>query len=546
MRVNADALFSALLSDLSTEIDPHVSQWGPDSTPKQVACYQLRASLLKKFTREGKPSKEACAAAMEKFLAVNERCGSWSIPYEFSIDELLIGEVKLALHEFWYYPEPCVSSFNQLFHCGRAGPGASVKARAPDFYTKMFDSPLSATGDLHFVWERLCEQVPLWAEASRQQRWSRSSIVVESSNYSFVNKTTTIARGICTEPSVNMWFQLGFGECLNRRLGKVYGYDPALQPDRNRVMARRGSFDGSLSTIDLESASDSMSLHILEEILPADFFRWLTLLRCRRTTTPQGKLVELNMVSTMGNGFTFPLQTLLFHSVVKSAYRLLGIPLNRGRLDVEGQNDPFAVSRNFSVFGDDIIVDTRAVRLVLRGLYLLGFKVNEDKTFVEGPFRESCGADYVNGVNVRGVYIKSLNTQQDVFVAINTLNRWSAKTGVSLPETLDVLLRSVPYPHSRLTPPDEDDAAGIHVPVSIASSYNPLVRKDYGKHDRRNTHVNIRPYKASVPVLRYMEIKDGFIRVDVEGAQPRNYNPSGLMLAGLAGYIRGRDRKSVV
>lgn len=544
MRVNANALYSALLSDLSREIDVQLPSWAPRSKPRHVACYALRDSLLKKFNSEDKPSRIATDAALEKFRAVNKRCANWVIPYEHSIDELLIGELKNSLHNFWYHKEvPCVSSFNQLFHSGRAGPGSSVAARDSDFYTKMFDSPLTATSEtLHFVWERMCTTLPLWSEASMLRKRSWNSSVVASSNYSFVNKTTTMARGICTEPAVNMWFQLGFGECLNRRLKSVYNYDPALQPDRNRVMTRRASIDGSFSTIDLESASDSMGLNVLKEILPVDFYNWLCLLRSPRTTLPNGEIVELAMVSTMGNGFTFPLQTLLFHSVVVSAYKLLGIPLDKGYADSDTCKDPFAVRRNFSCFGDDIIVDSSATRLVLRGLYLLGFVVNKDKTFVEGPFRESCGADYINGVNVRGVYIKSLNTQQDVCVAINTLNRWTAKTGVSLTNSVHVLLAGIHQPHRRLVPPEEDDAAGIHVPVRWLSMLNrPMTPFFLDKKGLRHpcTFVCVRPYTAWVPNSLELVCGEGNLSCNDENAKARNYNPPGLMLAALAGYIRG-------
>lgn len=534
MRVNANALLSALSSDLSKFIDPQCSSWGPDSDDVQVACYALKSSLLKKFTANGRPSHEACARARDLFESMNKRCRDWVIPYEFSIDEQLIGGIKAALHDFWFCPEPCVTSFNQLFIKGWTGKGMSLLSRGEDLYTKLFDSPLTATGDLHYVWERVSSVHPLWAEASRLRQRRYPQRVVESSNYSFVNKTTTIARGTCTEPTVNMWFQLGMGACIDERLGKVFNYQNDTQPFWNRVMARRGSIDGSVCTIDLKSASDLNALHILEEVCPRDMVTWLKLLRCGRTTFPTGESAVLNMVSTMGNGYTFSLMTLLFYSVVKSAYTIAGIPMNDGRSDMAGVTNPYCVSRNFSVFGDDIIVDRRAVRLVLRGLTLLGHIPNPDKTFVEGPFRESCGADYVNGVNVRGVYIKSLNTVQDVCVAINTLNRWSARTLVPLPETISVLANGTGRPLRKLfVPPDEDDAAGIHVPECMLDPDHRMFSKD------RGSHVTLRAYSAFVPVEQTITLNEDSLTVSTEEAEPRNYNPTGLMIAVSAGYARG-------
>jgi hypothetical protein len=190
----------------------------------------------------------------------------------------------------------------------------------------------------------------LWNEAETHRLLLHGVRLVDHSKYSFVNKTTTIARGICTEPSINMWMQLGMGSVLEDRIRSVFGIDLSFQPNVNRALARRGSF-GGLSTIDLESASDSMGMKMLREVLPRGMLSMLEFLRCPRTKLPSGELVDLNMVSTMGNGFTFPLQTLLFASVVKTVYHYLGIPMKR---------DGFVEDRNFGVFGDDIIVETRA------------------------------------------------------------------------------------------------------------------------------------------------------------------------------------------
>ncbi|DAD52098.1 TPA_asm: RNA-directed RNA polymerase [ssRNA phage Esthiorhiza.2_15] len=542
MRVNADALYSSLLSDLSAYIDVKLPSFAPDSTAREAACFALRDSLMKKFMGTDKPLPPACTAALKKFRAVNERCKGYEIPYEFSQDEMLVEGVKSALHAFWFRDEesspdryaPLVSDYREIFLRGRAGPGASLGARDTDFYTKMMDSTLTATSDLPIVWGRCVSMTALTDDAERHRNQLHGITVVDSSKYSFVNKTTTIARGICTEPSINMWFQLGLGAILEDRLRGRFGVDingttplrgawwrrdeRGSQPYVNRVLARAGSIDGSFSTIDLESASDSMAIDVLKVILPRSLFALLMTLRSPTTTLPNGERVELNMVSTMGNGFTFPLMTAIFCSVVQSVYQYLGIPL-KGR--------GLAESRNFGVFGDDIIVVPEATRLVLRTLHLLGFIVNTDKTFVEGRFRESCGADYIDGINVRGVYIKSLRTEQDLFVAINNLNRWSTKTGCSLPCTVALLLTGVRNPLRRFVPPDEDDSAGIHVPVDYARL------KKY-----KSTRNGLISYYASVPQKWEFLIIGGHCWTYKEQVR-RNYNPSGLMIAFLAGGIRG-------
>ena len=55
------------------------------------------------------------------------------------------------------------------------------------------------------------------------------------------------------------------------------------------------------------------------------------------------------------------------------------------------------------MYGDDIVVPQNAALLVIERLRDLGFSTNRDKTFVTGPFRESCGRDWFQGQDVRPV-----------------------------------------------------------------------------------------------------------------------------------------------
>lgn len=525
MRVHPEVVYAALLSDLQQHIDVSAPKPDVDSTPREVACYLLRDSLLKKFNEADDPSEQACDAAMEKFLAVNDRCASWEIPFEVYPDEELINGVRHELHNFWFRGRdavsPLVEDLRELFYRGGPGPGASLMARGNDFYTKYFDSSLTATGDLHFVWNRCTSKLAEWHAANATRYRDHGDTVVESSNYSFVNKTTTVARGICTEPSVNMWLQKGLGNILDSRLASRFGVNirgkgDSLAASINRLLAQRGSSDGCFATIDLESASDSLSISTLRQIAPKSLFDLVNLLRCSKTRLPDGKVLKLNMVSTMGNGFTFSLMTALFCCVVKSVYRFLGIPFHSGH-----------AGATFGVFGDDIIVKTEAAKLVLRVIHLLGYVPNTEKTFVEGRFRESCGADCYEGVDIRGVYIKRLKSQQNLFSSINTLNRWSAKTGVPLVETVGALLRGVRHPQRWYVPFDEDDASGIKVPECLVRGL-----------ENNRCKGGLRSYSSKVPEPDKFWIVGGHCWT-YKHQKARSYNPPGLLTAFLGGYIRG-------
>lgn len=520
MRFSAESLLQSLHADLSTFIDP-APDWAPDDTPEQVACYRLLNSVTKKLCQTQKPSRRATDAAMEKFLAVNERCEKWEMHLDYEWEEVLINLVKIEIEKFWYRngTDPIFSDYRELFYHGRAGPGASISATGTDFYQKMFESPLTSTKGLAQIWASCVADNPQFREAYGDPAWVSGTQEVDYNKLSFVKKTQQIARSICTEPSLNMWFQLGLGEILHSRLRQRYAIDFRYQPEVNRKLARLGSLLDHVATIDLESASDSMSNRMLKVMLPRSFYGVLQRLRSTSSRLPDGSLVQLNMVSTMGNGFTFPLQTMLFSAVVAAAYKLHSLRANwRG----------WVCERNASVFGDDIIVDSRIYRTVVRGLNILGFVVNGSKSYVEGPFRESCGADYFNGVNVRPVYLKRVVTLQDTYVAINTLNRWSAQTGVPLQRTISYLFSLDGNIKRSCVPPDEADVAGVIRPRGLL--VNGLKRTVTGAP-------GLLKYVAWYPKFSgYRVTETGALQGSVNKGLT---NPRGLEIAFIGGYITG-------
>jgi hypothetical protein len=488
----------------------------------QVACYRQKESLLKKFNQELHPSENACRAALEKFLAVNERVSNWELQLNHvQPDWELLGMLKSELKEFLDPSNegPIYSDYQLMFELGYAGPGASLGALGCDFYTKMFASRLTSTDGLSDVWSTLVHRNPQFREAYSDPSSDKVIRVVDHNKLSFVNKNQDIARTICTEPSVNMWMQLGLGSIIHTRLRRVYGIDFSYQQEVNRRMAKLSSLLDHNVTIDLESASDSLGLRMMDEVFPKGFMGMLRRLRSPKCRLPDGSFVQLGMVSTMGNGFTFPLQTLLFAASCAVVLRYLGIPCN---------SKGWCEQRNMSVYGDDIIIDNRASRLLIHLLGLLGFVVNSRKTYVEGPFRESCGVDCFLGHDVRPVYLKSLRSLQDSFVAVNKLILWSAKTGVSLRHTVSYVLQCFSGARNCLVPPDEDDSSGIKVPRELINSAQRAVKRSFG----------LLRYVASVPEFYGYKIDLDACRL-VRHPAKAEYLPSGLYLSFLGGFVRG-------
>lgn len=221
-----------------------------------------------------------------------------------------------------------------------------------------------------------------------------------------VPKSTHIDRCCAKEPDLNMFLQKGVGGFIRRRL-KYAGIDLNDQT-RNQRLARRGSIDGSLATMDLSSASDSMSRVLVWLVLPHSWWRLMDDLRSPITSIDGEEHVN-EMFSSMGNGFTFELESLLFYAIAKATAYCTGV---RGVI---------------SVYGDDIIVPSTLFDDLAWTLGWCGFSVNPEKSFHSGPFRESCGGHYHNGRDVTPFYLRRpIKRLTDLIHLGNQIRRWSA------------------------------------------------------------------------------------------------------------------------
>jgi len=515
MAISPDEVVQLLESDLCGQGLEKFNSFLPDMTIQQAAAVSIRASIVSKWHYEN--SDQADDAAKLKFLAQNMKCKEWSLPGQYDTrTEMLLNGFKSAVHSFWSrrqkdipYPVPLFDNPLDLLAKAKIGPGANIEARGGDFYTKFFASPLTCTSESLYNWyKRFIGQFPSWLDAEEKRIESFGGPrKVSGSRLSFVPKNDKISRCICTEPTLNTYFQLGLAAHLESRLNERYGISLSSQQFKNRDLARLGSITDNLITLDLSGASDSISLSMLRLFFPSDFVRWLEMFRCTETQIPGLGTQELFMVSSMGNGYTFPLQTMIFSCVVASAASFRGIPLG-----------PSRSSNSWGVFGDDIICPRELTRDVIDLLTLLGFTINSDKSFVEGPFRESCGADFYLGTNIRGIYLKSLLTPSSRYVAINQLLRFETQTGIALKRLVGRLIGSLKGPYLSLRcPPWESRDAGIHAPLRFS-----ILRKD------RDTQSQI--YFCLVPHLPKIYIREEDIVVP-RSQKRRLYNPNGLYIS---------------
>lgn len=273
----------------------------------------------------------------------------------------------------------------------RFGPGATtgLARRRSSTYNKLVD--LSSTREGWSTFEAMfCNEGP-WADYLASQQVDRKPRI---GRIEFVPKDALTDRTICVEPGLNVFLQKGLGKMIRRRLRQV-GVNLNRQEDNQRL-AQFYSKTGQGFTIDLSSASDTISVELVRELLPEPWFDALDRVRTKRALLPSGEVLWLEKFSAMGNGFTFELESLLFWALTEASVRISGAPRY-----IEGR-------RTVRVFGDDILGPSQAFDLLSAALKRCGFEVNARKSFNSSPFRESCGGDYWEGRPIRPHAIKSV------------------------------------------------------------------------------------------------------------------------------------------
>jgi hypothetical protein len=209
-----------------------------------------------------------------------------------------------------------------------------------------------------------------------------------------VPKDSRGPRIISCEPAELMYIQQG----LMRKLYKVIETHPLTRgqinfsdQSVNKELARTSSMKNDLATLDLSDASDRVSLSLVRRVFPPNWLEALEACRSEYTVLPDGRRVKLNKFAPMGSSCCFPVEALVFWACAQAALRISS-----------GDRQP----RTVYVYGDDIIIPSTYAEVVIQGLELVGLKVNKDKCFVDGPFRESCGGDYYLGVDVTPIRLR--------------------------------------------------------------------------------------------------------------------------------------------
>lgn len=222
-----------------------------------------------------------------------------------------------------------------------------------------------------------------------------------------VPKTIKTPRLIACEPTSLQWCQQIVKDYLYTRVRETVlsQFIDFRRQDLNGHLASVASHDQTLATIDLSAASDRISCWHVERLfrrspsllhaLQASRSLWISQDIDERSPSH----ILLRKYSTMGNATTFPVQSIFFTTIAVACV------LYARQLPVSLKSIGSLGRQQVRVFGDDIIIPKDVAGLLVDTLENLQLKVNADKSFWTGKFRESCGVDAYNGNNVTTISI---------------------------------------------------------------------------------------------------------------------------------------------
>lgn len=293
------------------------------------------------------------------------------------------------------------SVLRSIIESCRFGPGVIVGSRFHDEASKV--RTLTITRELLPYATQLLNETGFGRfllEAEGPVSIIDAMFCVSDAKLTTVDKSSTTDRVITVEPAINCLIQMGIGEYLRQRLSRLRFHDLTDQAHNQRLAKYPNA------TIDLSDASNSLATSVVKRLLPPEWFALFDLARSHRYTfdgTAEARNFEL--FAGQGNGFCFPLETIIFSAISYAASNC---------------------SHPLAVYGDDIIVLHEHARFTMGLLVEYGFKVNSDKSHFEAddPIRESCGVHNCLNSRIPVLYLRltpNANVAEAIITFHNTL-----------------------------------------------------------------------------------------------------------------------------
>lgn len=390
---------------------------------------------------------KACVSKLEAFGAVDNQTRRQRALEKFHLSEASCRRVNKRLR--WYGKRlhrlsPSLSqvivgmqhriavwlndpiSFEEFSDCA-FGPGLTFGMSSADRHIiyKICGDQTCTPRARQLAAEVLTKLFPNWGQHLADH--GKNLISVNGNRLTFVPKSCDIYRTIAVEPSLNVFLQNGIDRALRRRM-RPFGL--LLDDQQASIDAMKVGWEkGSVATIDLSSASDSVAMEAVRLLFPDNWYKLFCTVRSPEYTLDKGSTWSTyEKFSSMGNGTTFPIESIIFLAAAQACAAYCG-------------DD----TRGIRVYGDDIVTKPQSSLLLIEVLAFFGFKTNRSKTFIFGRFRECCGTDILDGVDIRPVFLRKIPKHADEIASLH--NRLaSCRYGFAFGSTLSYLVSLVDRP----------------------------------------------------------------------------------------------------
>lgn len=365
----------------------------------------LRMLLVFCYKAELEPTHEQIAEAQSLFEETDSSCAVWDSAFKSARPSVTARTARQYVSYVigridWREIEP------------DHGPGSVFPTCKPDEKTRFLTYYPSI--QQYYPYDKFLWSMPnYWHDIMVTESKGR---IVEKDD--IVAKLTAVpkdSRGprlICVHPKEAIWIQQGQRLKLEAAItsspltkGKIAFKDQTI----NGGLALESSKSGRLATLDLKEASDRISCELVRYLFGDYVYNLISCSRANKVKLINGRVMELKKWAPMGNCLTFPVQSLVFFSVVRAGIR-----------------SRYGVSCDeIYVFGDDILFPSKYYDGAVSALASIGCVPNVGKTFHRGLFRESCGVDAYNGIDVTPLRMKKADviTPQNALATVDLATR---------------------------------------------------------------------------------------------------------------------------
>lgn len=235
----------------------------------------LQSEFLTKYvSKDTAPADVRRTRAIKKWLGVEDTNERTNTRLMFGDQDLGYVNSDALFSKARYYISKTLGACKpeNIFVQGSHSNGASTRVRR---------SPKAAIDKHDGIAHVSSSALKHWYTFASNSRLSRQCLSIQEANVMFtVPKSTEIDRVACKEPEINMLLQRCAGTYIRNRLKRV-GID-LLDQTNNQSLARK-AYSSGLATIDLSSASDSISKSLVMNLLPTDWWSLLDDIRVHYT-----------------------------------------------------------------------------------------------------------------------------------------------------------------------------------------------------------------------------------------------------------------------